>query len=183
MVWFAILMGLSVAHGGRCGDGLEFGGQYFPSGERAFATKVVAYRPGPGASEDYGDASTALGVPDWAEGKGAVSLGTRQKKTPAELVLGFDIDIVDGKGADLFVFEVGPLVERTRLAVSVDGHDWVKVGIIKGSTRAVDLAGTPAEGGRWRYLRLRSVDSHGKAPWAGPDIDAVGILSCPLLNS
>ncbi len=55
---------------------------------------------------------------------------------------------------------------------------WHVVGTIRGATRTVDLAGKVPPGGRFSVVRLRTADAaRSRGPWAGPDIDAVGLLN------
>ena len=142
-----------------------------------FASSVVSYVPGPGVEPDYANARNALGRPDFVEGRGAVSLGNRTAEN-AVLTVSFDRPIVNGPEEDLYVYERGPSAEPTLLELSEDGQTWVSVGRIAGSVRAVDLEDTPAAKGVWRFLRLTGVRDGAAGPWAGPDIDAIGLFSC-----
>jgi hypothetical protein len=167
---------------------VEFDGVKFPQGVDSFADEVIRYVPGRGVSQHYGDAQTALGPPDWVEGVGAVSLGNRKGKHPAELVVAFNkVYVADVPGPDLYVFEVGPIVEPTEVAVSVDGDVWVEIGVIEGSTRAIDLAdhGVFTPDTRLRFVRLRDAANRpSRAPYAGADIDAIGAIgACRFPNS
>jgi hypothetical protein len=102
-------------------------------GSAAFATQVVSFRPGAGAS--FGHAAmpgVVLGPPqgagDLRGGTDVVSLGRG-----GEIVLGFDHEIVDGPGADFVVFENAFMVpgveeryweELGEVSVSDDGETW-----------------------------------------------------------
>ncbi|MBT3222373.1 MAG: hypothetical protein HN348_25140 [Proteobacteria bacterium] len=160
---------------------VRHGGHTFPSAD-AFASTVVSYVPGPGVRDPHRDASAALGPPDWHEGIGAVSLGNG-KRRKAGLVLEFvGIYITDIPGPDLYVFEVGPLVERTEVAISPDGETWTQLGAIHGSTRAIDIApfGVSPDV-HYRYLRLKNAGRPSRPPYAGADIDSVGAIgACRL---
>jgi hypothetical protein len=89
-----------------------------------FATSVVSYNPGPGAS--LTDPTRALGGPRGAGG-GSGSLDVVSLGVDGTLTLGFDVTIADGPGADLVVSEngffVGPDVfsEVMFVEVSTDG--------------------------------------------------------------
>ncbi len=143
----------------------------------AFASEVVDYTPGPGVEPDYAQPRNALGAPDFVEGRNAVSLGNRTGDD-AVLTVKFDRPIVNGEGVDLYVYERGPSAEPTFLDVSEDGTIWVRVGRISGAVRGVDLAKSSAAKGSWRFLRLTAVRDGAAGPWAGPDIDAIGLKSC-----
>jgi hypothetical protein len=73
-----------------------------------------------------------LGIPDHAEEDRVsyVTLGCG-----GELVPRFeDNALIDVAGPDLYVFEIGPEVGPTGLAVSNDGEDWIRVGRISGGS-------------------------------------------------
>jgi hypothetical protein len=149
-----------------------------PPCPEVYASAVVAYVPGPGVEPEYAQARNALGPPDFVEGRNAVSLGNSTGPGSASLTVRFARPIVDGPGVDLYVYERGPSAEPTVLEVSTDGASWVTVGRIAGSVRGVDLSDGPAAEGVWRFLRLTGVRNGAAAPWAGPDIDAIGLRSC-----
>ena len=46
-----------------------------------------------------------------------------------------DNRLVDVEGDDLYIFEIGPVVEATSLAVSIDGEQWYELGRIAENTR------------------------------------------------
>lgn len=152
----------------------------FPLGDRSFADEVVTYSPGtPGpAKERNRQPQEALGTPDDRTGMAGhnVTLGCG-----GTLELRFtDNALVDVEGPDLYVFEVGPAVEPTRLEVSVDGKAWVALGDISGGSTAVDLKGKVPDGDAFHYVRLVDLkkDCKGKTP--GADIDAVGAIGSAL---
>ncbi len=143
----------------------------------AYADRVVSFAVGSHVEPAYADPKNALGPPDFHEGAGAVSLGNRGRGK-AELVVAFGAArLIDGPGADLVVHEQGPSAEPTELAVSADGATWYDVGVLGGAIREVDLAGKVPAGVRFGLVRLRSASPRSAAgPWAGPDVDAVGLL-------
>lgn len=148
----------------------------FPMGDVSFADTVDTYAGGdPSPSDRASDPEAALGVPDMAEhdNGGYVSLGCGGK-----LVLGFeDNELVDVAGPDLYVFEVGPDVEPTALAVSSDGETWVRVGQVSGGKAEIDLAPYVPEGARFRQVKLVDLKSGCSArETPGADIDAVGAI-------
>lgn len=161
-----------------------FGEIEFPEGEASFADKVVSYtlNDATGVEAPYDDSEAALGVPDEAGDYGYVCLGnTPSTGVSSELVLEFvDNRLVDVEGDDLYIFEIGPAVEATSVAVSIDGEQWHELGRIAGSTRGVDLSSFPElpAGALYRFVRLQDYpdgDTSG-APYGGPDIDAIGAI-------
>lgn len=152
----------------------------FPLGDRSFADEVVRYEPGtPGpVKERNRQPGEALGTPNDSTGMAGhnVTLGCG-----GTLELRFtDNALVDVDGPDLYVFEVGPAVEPTRLEVSVDGKAWLELGDISGGSTAVDLKGKVPDGDAFHYVRLVDLkkDCKGKTP--GADIDAVGAIGSAL---
>ena len=148
----------------------------FPMGDVSFADAVVNYAAGePAPVERASDPRAALGVPDIGEhdNGGYVTLGCA-----GELLLSFDDNaLVDVAGPDLYVFEIGPDVEPTGLAVSPDGEAWTRVGRISGGKAEIDLAPYVASDAEFRYVKLvdlKSACGSGKTP--GADIDAVGAI-------
>ncbi len=146
----------------------------FPLGEVSFADEVVATKPGEklkgkkGAAPEF-PAEHALGKPD----KKDVTLGCGGSVT-----LRFnDNVVVDLLGPDLYVFEEGPDVEPTDIALSVDGEHFVEIGRIEGGTREVELAGKVPEDEFFHFIRL--TDSNAKkcgGQYPGADLDAVGAM-------
>ncbi|MDZ7784103.1 MAG: hypothetical protein U5K56_14580 [Halioglobus sp.] len=130
----------------------------FPMGSVSFADAVATYTDGdPSPIERRSDPAMALGVPDYAntDDGGYVSLGCA-----GELVLRFeDNALVDVPGPDLYVFEIGPDVEPTALAVSSDAEHWVRVGRVSGGKAEIDLAAYVPEGAEYRYVRLVDLKS------------------------
>lgn len=147
----------------------------FPLGEVSFADEAVKAVPGAkldgkkkAALAEF-PAERTIGKPD----KQALTLGCGGSVT-----LRFtDNVVVDLPGADLYVFEEGPDVEPTDIALSVDGEHFVDIGRIEGGTREVDLAGKVPEDEFFHFIRL--TDTNGKrcgGQYPGADIDAVGAM-------
>lgn len=147
----------------------------FPQGDLSFADEVVHYNTG---SKDpikvARDPSEALGIPnyDQVKDRNFVSLGCG-----GELVLQFtDNQLVNIPGPDLYVFEIGPDVEPTGLAISKDGNDWVRIGRISGGKAEVDIAPYVSSGDAFRFVRLVDLEQKCGGKWPGADIDAVGAI-------
>jgi hypothetical protein len=167
------------------------GGIEFPQGPASFADAVVNYSVGPGGvTAPHAVSSNALGVPDYAGDNNCtgdpqcsfVSLGSG-----GTLILRFVDNVLTGSGNDsddLWIFEVGPDVEDTFVAVSSDGVTWNEVGKVFGSRSGVDIDafgfGTDAE---FRYVRLIDDPSEGSSTviTVGADIDAVGAISTRII--
>ncbi len=152
----------------------------FPDGEISWADAVTSFTPGDPAAGRSRDPSAALGVPDYQGTDDAqdeatyVSLGHG-----GELVLEFtDNVLVDGEGADLAIFEIGPEVEPMLVAISEDGQNWVDVGRVEGATCSVDVAPFVGAGQRFRFVKLTDAKA-GKSndsEWPGADVNAVGAI-------
>lgn len=151
-------------------------------GEYSFATRVVEFTHGdPWTSiQKNQDPSVTLGQPDYkGESSGAdLCLGAG-----GALVLEFNVSIVDGEGEDIYVFEVGPDAEATKVEVSSDLKTWYEVGTAKGKTTGLDLNGKVPEDGRFRYVRLTDLREHPDSSWPGADIDAVLALNSKPVTS
>jgi OOP family OmpA-OmpF porin len=159
----------------------------FTGGEICWADSVVSFTPGEPAPGRSRDPKSAVGRPDYKGTDDAedevtyVSLGHG-----GELVLEFsDNVLVDGEGADLAVFEIGPEVEPILVAISEDGVNWLDdVGRLEGSTSVVDIGPFVGPGRRFRFVRLtdaRTGKSNNSA-WPGADVDAIGAIhTSPLV--
>lgn len=147
----------------------------FPLGDVSFADAVEHYASGdPAPKAAASDPEAALGIPDTADtNSGYVSLGCA-----GQLVLEFnDNALIDVPGPDLYVFEIGPDVEPTGLAVSNDGEHWTRVGRISGGKAEIDLAPYVSTGTEFRYVQLVDLKSAcSSAATPGADIDAVGAI-------
>jgi len=162
-------------------DGKEFsdghgGTVYLPLGDVSFADKAVARVPGAkyNAKGVHADVGQAIGIPDYTtpSAPGFVSLGC-----DGSIVLQFvDNVLVDVKGPDLFVFEVGPAVEPTRLAISADGERWTEVGLIEGARADVDIAPHVGPSDVFYYVSLTNAGRGCGGPWPGADVDAVAAM-------
>lgn len=150
-----------------------------PQGAASFADSVVSFAPGARPSEgDWAQPRYALGEPDYTRttAPGFLSLGC-----DGVLVLRFDDNaLVDVDGPDLYVFEVGPAVEATELAVSVDGRTWLEVGRVEGARAELELTGIIDPDEAYRYVRLTNRSRTCGGRHSGADIDAVAAVGSAL---
>lgn len=173
--------GKRVATGERCYTLADGSGKQvcLPQGALSFADAVVDYDTGnPAPDPAMIDPERALGPPDWRyDGDGSDhSLGCG-----GYLVLRFtDNALVDVPGIDLYVFEVGGQMEASSLAISADGRHWIDIGVIRGSTRGVDIAGKAQPQKRYLFVRLTDNNDGCGGYSAGADIDAVAAIGVPL---
>ena len=173
----------------------SIGGVEFPQGEISFADAVVKYTPvisSGNPTEPNRGSDNALGVPDYVSGdcNGAltsvgcpyVSLGQG-----GVIVLQFidnKLTLSGDSALDLWIFEVGAVVEDTFVDISIDGLTWYKVGKVFGSTAGIDIdtyAGTYGftSGDLFAFVRLTDdpAENTANSPTSGADIDAVGAIS------
>lgn len=138
--------------------------------KNAFAVKVISFDHGEKWTKDpdHITPENILGTP---EGQN-LCLGKK-----GHIVLEFAVDIVDNEGIDIYVFEVGPDVEPTKVEVSVNGKDWIYVGDADGSLSGVDMNGKVPEGGRYHYVRITDLGKYGNSQHPGADIVAVAGLN------
>lgn len=111
-----------------------------------------------------------LGLPDYTSTSDSsyLSMGSG-----GVLVLGFEEEICDGEGDDIYIFEIGPSVEDTIVEVSSDLKKWYEVGIAEGKTAGLDLNGKVPENMTFAYVRLTDLRTDTAMPTPGADIDAV----------
>jgi OmpA-OmpF porin, OOP family len=152
----------------------------FPDGEIAWADRVVSITPGNPAAKKSIDPTGTLGKPDYlgrddaADEKRYLALGHG-----GHVVLEFtDNRLVDGPGADLAIFEIGPMVEPIVVAISEDAATWIDIGQVKGSDYTIDISSRVKPNQQFRYVRLTDAKAGmSNGLWAGADLDAVGAIN------
>jgi len=152
-----------------------------PLGDRSFVDEVADFTAGAPPVKDprWGDPKLALGPPDYTY---VTDVNYLTVGCGGSVVFRFvDNRVIDGPGPDIHVFEIGPDVEATTLALSEDGQTWDEVGEIKGGDSSVDLAGKVPEGKTYAWLRLTDLKTACSSSWPGADIDAVAAINSVLL--
>ena len=178
-----------------------FGGIDFPQGAQSFADSVIRYDPlfngGPGpTSPNFTDPNSAIGIPDdFANPAGSVSLG---RGGLIELLFTDNVLTNSGNsGFDLHVFEIGPDVEDTFVAIrptattlnllnplgDANGDGFFEIGKVFGSTSSIDIdtffAGFSV--GELEFDAVQLIDDpnegNNTGSTVGADIDAVGAIS------
>lgn len=159
--------------GKRYNDG-HGGTVLLPLGDISFADEVVSFTPGdPPAIDIASNSSLSIGIPnfDGIQG-GFCTLGCG-----GTLILQFkDNALVNIKGPDLFVFEMGKYIEPTNLSVSKDGINWIHVGKIDGAKAAVDIGDSVKPGDIFYFVKLTDMRTECSGSWPGADIDAVAAI-------
>jgi outer membrane protein OmpA-like peptidoglycan-associated protein len=158
-----------------------------PLGSASFADEVVRFRSGRPPAQDirYRNAGAALGEPDY------VSDADDEESFPKDVTLGCGGELVlrftnnaliDVPGKDLYIFEVGPMVEATRVAISTDGETWLEVGEVEGGTASLDISRVARPGVSYHYVRLTDPSPAGSCngDYPGADIDAVAAIGAAL---
>ena len=152
-----------------------------PGGADSCATRIVSFTHGEKWTSDKlaMDPMDVLGLPDYDKYADAnyVTLGAG-----GSIVLQFNIEIFDGEGNDIYIFEIGPDVEPTKVEVSSDLQTWIYVGDADGSLSGVDLKGKIADDECFRYVRITDIGMTGGG-YPGADIDAVAGLNCKVQSS
>jgi len=151
----------------------------FPLGDVSFADETISFEAGDPASKDEkSQPESAIGIPDYKQnGDGSyLTLGCGGTFTFRFV----DNALVDVEGPDLYVFEVGPLVEAMDLAVSSDGKEWVEVGRISGGRADVDIAPHTNPGDVFHYVRLTDMKASCSGRWPGADVDAIGAIGAAI---
>lgn len=158
------------------GQTLTFEGVDFNQGQRAFADRVAGFQAGPETTDGFNNPGNALGPPD--NGSGRERTHTALGHGGILVVEFSSVWLVDGPGADLYVFEIGPMIEPFKVEISPDGTSWIDLGVVRGQPSMLDIAGKGPSAQGYRYVRI--TDSGAKMsghPYAGADIDAVGAIN------
>lgn len=150
-----------------------------PLGALSFADRVVSFTPGERPSKPPFDfPETALGEPDYRNTYSAdfISLGCN-----GALVTQFtDNILVDVDGVDLYIFEIGPVIEKTELAISSDGENWIEVGEIEGARSDVDIGPFVQKGDKFPFVRLTNASAACGGNHSGADIDAIAAVGAEI---
>ncbi|MEJ6398412.1 OmpA family protein [Yoonia sp. 208BN28-4] len=147
-----------------------------PQGDLSFADAVVAQTPGSGTiTASAADPASAIGPPDYTGDNNGGTFATLG--CGGTLTLQFtDNALIDLPGPDLHVFEVGPDVEGTALAISQDGTTWAEVGGIAGGRSEIDIAAVADPDATYSFVRLTDDGVSCSGRFAGADIDAVAAI-------
>jgi hypothetical protein len=92
-----------------------------------FISSVVSYNPGPGTGFGQDRYPDIIMGPPLGCGEGCGSLDVLSLGKGGNIIVSFDITIVDGEGPDLAVFE-NPFIgwpELATVSASINGTDWV----------------------------------------------------------
>jgi hypothetical protein len=169
------------------------GGADFPQGAISFADAVVSYTPGSTLHPLTRDPSDAVGLPNTdistlTQCQAAIDCPFVSLGIGGSLILRFIDNVLTGSGSsapDLFIFETGPLVQGTFVAISSDGINWSDVGAVGGSVRGIDIDQFGFDSSDvFTFVRLidnaiiDQPDEQGESLLVlGADIDAVGAIS------
>lgn len=175
----------------------------FPDGDVSFADSVIRYDPSYSGGNvptdpNYTDPAEAIGAPDYDSPDGSVSLGSGGLIELAFL----DNSLTNSGDADmdLHIFEIGPDIEDTFVAIrptldtlnllgsgyDANGDGFFEIGSVTGSTSSIDIdaifGGYAA--GALQFDAVQLIDDPNKdnrsGSTVGADIDAVGaIYSAP----
>ena len=147
-----------------------------PLGELSFADSVHAFTMGDAAPQESArNPEAALAAPNYQGNNNDGSFTTLGCGGVLDLAF-TDNALVDVPGPDLYVFEVGPDVEGTILAISVDGTAWSDVGEISGGRAEVDIAAVAEPETSYRFVRLTDDGVKCSGNFPGADIDAVAAI-------
>lgn len=148
-------------------------------GAGSFADAVVSFDRGAQAAAGTAARSEyVLGEPDYTTpaAPGFLALGC-----DGQLVLRFDDNaLVQSAGPDLYIFEVGPDVEPTQVAVSIDGEQWIEVGRVEGARSDLELDGLVENDRSYRFVRLTNASRDCAGRYPGADIDAVAAVGSAM---
>lgn len=192
---------VAAAHGSAARAEI-FGGIDFPEGASSFADFVLTYDalhsggPGPTAPESL-DPLNSLGIPDYSP---ATDLGYVTLGRGGLLEVRFGDNLLTNSGSDLkdlHIFEIGPDVEDTFVAIrplattlallgpsgDADGDGYFEIGKVFGATSSIDIdlffpGFLPGE---LQFDAVQLIDDPNEGQTSGTtvgaDIDAVGAIS------
>ncbi|AQQ72464.1 hypothetical protein SMSP2_02849 [Limihaloglobus sulfuriphilus] len=190
---------MTIALSCSCVHAETYGGIEFPNGDLSFADAVLRYDPlyGGGPAPTAGtDPQAALGIPDWVGNDDEHA--TLGRGGLLELLF-VDNYLVNsgGEGHDLHIFEVGPDVEDTYVAIrptaetalildpaTYDANEdgFYEIGKVYGSTSSIDIdAIFPGYlAGELVFDAVQLIDDYNEGgssgSTVGADIDAVGAI-------
>ena len=145
-----------------------------PGGAVSCAVRVVSFTHGSSWTSDVGyqNPNAIMGTPVGDVANEVITLGIS-----GEIVIEFGVYFTDGPGNDIYVFEVGPHVEATKVEISADLRTWIDAGNADGALSGVDFAGKIPAGGKYKYVRLTDLKTYpNNHTWGGADVDAVAIM-------
>jgi outer membrane protein OmpA-like peptidoglycan-associated protein len=143
-----------------------------PLGDLSFADRAVSFDKKLPANNGNSNPQMALGVPD--EKTLSLSCG-------GSAVFEFtDNILMDFDGPDLYIFEHGPDVEPTAVAISKDGKKWLDVGKVGGGQASIDIKPFVSEGDSFSYVKLTDLKSACRSSYPGADIDAVAAIGAGI---
>lgn len=146
---------------------------YLPLGNASFADEVVSAQRS--ASNINFPEKNCLSTPDYVEKTNVKdNIGVYNLGLGGSLIVKFtDNALVDVKGTDLYVFEMGE-VEPTNLDISTDGIKWINVGTISGGVAEVDISKAAQPNEYYYYVRLTDLKTYSTVP--GADVDAIATI-------
>jgi hypothetical protein len=149
-----------------------------PGGAASCVVRVVSFTHGsPWTSDPYSmDQNLILGEPDYEKARGSET-NTLTLGLGGVIILEFGVYFTDGPGNDIYVFENGPDIEKTKVEISADLRTWIDAGNADGALSGVDFAGKIPAGGKYKYVRLTDLKTYpNNTTWGGADVDAVAIM-------
>jgi len=158
-------------------------GVSFPQGPISFADEVVEYGVGNGSKAPFDKPNAVIALPNGNVCKAnkcpSFSLGKH-----GFITIKFNDNYLTTSGDssdDLWIFEVGEVVESTAVEISKDGKQWVSVGKVEGATSGIDIDAYKANGviddTKYYYVKLTDLKGESSSPYRGADIDAVAAIS------
>ncbi len=139
---------------------------------RVFADAVVSFAEGSPAAKRKTNNSPDLVLGKPSHHQPSLTLGCG-----GVLVVRFtDNALIDVDGDDLYVFEIGPNIEPTKVDISVNGQDWLAIGNIAGATASLDIHPYIPSGQHFNYVRLTDLKQSCQSTTPGADITAIAAI-------
>lgn len=141
-------------------------GDYVGALSNAYASEVVSFTPGNPWTKIVENQKTenVLGFPSEDKDLCLGTLGT--------IVLSFDVEIYDGDGPDIYVYDAGGTRETAKLEVSNDCETWYTIGIVRSDGFADFSNANIPENSGFRYVRISDL-GNGGTEYPGYDLAGV----------
>ncbi|OIO66164.1 MAG: hypothetical protein CO186_00355 [Zetaproteobacteria bacterium CG_4_9_14_3_um_filter_49_83] len=138
----------------------------------SFADEVILFNEGSPAAINKVNNSPALALGPPSRKQPSLTLGCG-----GILIVRFvDNALIDVPGPDLYIFEVGPHVEATKVDISTDASHWLHIGQVAGATASLDIHAYVEPDQSFSFVRLTDLKQSCNSTTPGADISAIGAI-------
>jgi len=138
----------------------------------SFADEVVLFAEGDPAARHKPNNSPTLVLGAPSRNQPSLTLGCG-----GILVVRFtDNALIDVDGPDLYIYEIGPNIEATKVDISTNARDWIHIGQVAGATASLDIHAYVQPNQSFSYVRLTDLKQSCQSSTPGADIDAIAAI-------